>query len=199
MPEVVGIVLAAGAGRRMGRPKALVGDAAGSWLVRAVDALVAAGCAPVLVVLGAAAEQARALLADARPGAAGVDVHVVVAGDWAEGMGASLRAGLHAAEEFTATAALITLVDLPDVGAEVMARLLDRPVGAGSDGAAERVLARAAYRGVPGHPVLIGRAHWPAASNAAIGDRGARALFTRTEHELVECGDLAGGVDVDTR
>ena len=153
----------------------------------------------MLVVLGAAAEQARALLADARPGPAGADLRVVVAADWAEGMGASLRAGLRAAQDSTATAALITLVDLPDVGAEVMARLLDRPVGAGSGGAAERVLARAAYRGVPGHPVLVGRAHWAAARAVARGDRGARELFARIEHELVECADLAGGADVDTR
>src|SRR5215218_10330566 len=53
-----GLLLAAGAGSRMGTPKALVND----WLVRGVDVLSAAGCTPIVVVLGAAHQQARALL-----------------------------------------------------------------------------------------------------------------------------------------
>jgi hypothetical protein len=43
-----GLLLAAGAGHRMGTPKALVGD----WLTRGVDVLTAAGCSPVVVVRG---------------------------------------------------------------------------------------------------------------------------------------------------
>src|SRR5688500_1712269 len=81
--QVAGLLLAAGAGRRMGRPKALVED----WLVRAVTTLREGGCARVLVVLGASADEARLLLQ-------GEDVDVVVAEDWVEGMGASLSAGL---------------------------------------------------------------------------------------------------------
>src|SRR3954447_5096980 len=112
-PEVAGLVLAGGAGRRMGGPKALLVDDDGvPRLARTVDGLLEAGCGSVTVVLGAAAEQARPLLAD-RP------AHVVVADDWAEGLGASLRRGLRAlaAEDAPhAAAALVTLVDLPDVG-----------------------------------------------------------------------------------
>ena len=82
-PAVVGLLLAAGAGRRMGGPKALVG----TWLVDAVTTLRVGGCARVVVVLGASAAEARPLLD-------GYDAEVVVAEDWDEGMGASLRAGL---------------------------------------------------------------------------------------------------------
>ena len=83
-----GLLLAAGAGRRMGMPKALVRDDVGEpWLLRGVATLREGGCEDVTVVLGAAADEASALL-----DGAGVDV--VVATDWAEGMGASLRAGL---------------------------------------------------------------------------------------------------------
>jgi nicotine blue oxidoreductase len=61
------------------------------------------------------------------------------------------------------------------------------------------VLARAAYGGRPGHPVLLGRAHWAGVRAAAVGDAGARGyLAARADVALVECGDLARADDVDT-
>ncbi|HWC22513.1 MAG TPA: nucleotidyltransferase family protein [Flexivirga sp.] len=174
-----GVVLAAGAGRRMGRPKALVDG----WLQHAIDTLT--GCDEVVVVLGAQAERARTLIVDR-------DVHVVVAPDWETGMGASLRAGLSVIPDVLpdATRCLLTLVDLPDVGADVIRRMLAQPER--SD-----VLARATYDAVPGHPVLLGRDHWAGAMGGATGDRGARDYLRTHGTVPVECGDLATGRDVD--
>jgi CTP:molybdopterin cytidylyltransferase MocA len=168
----------------MGRPKALVvGDDGTPWLVAALGRLHDGGCRHVTVVLGAAAD-AAATLVD------GAHVHVVVAADWAEGMSASLRTGL-ASLDASADAALVTLVDLPDVTADVIGR-----VAAAADG--PDVLARAAYEGTPGHPVLIGRDHWAGVIATATGDQGARDYLKPREVVLVECGDLATGRDVDT-
>jgi CTP:molybdopterin cytidylyltransferase MocA len=179
----VGLLLAAGAGERFGGPKALARDPDGtSWLLRSVQAL--RPCAEIVVVLGAEAEQAAALLP--------MSVARVRADDWAEGMGASLRAGLSALAGTTHDAALVSLVDLPDVDAAVVARLVAASTGPG-------VLARAAYDGVPGHPVLIGRDHWAGVVETATGDRGARDYLAAHEVALVECGDLATGADVDSR
>jgi CTP:molybdopterin cytidylyltransferase MocA len=172
-----GLLLAAGAGRRMGRPKALVPG----WLVRAVESLDE--CDRVVVVLGAAADEARPLL-DAH------DVTIVVAPDWEEGMGASLRTGLRHLQHGDATRALVTLVDLPDVTDSVVRRFLEL-----AD--ADDVLARATYDGRPGHPVLLGRAHWAGVIESAVGDRGARDYLRTHDVEPVECGDLATGLDVD--
>ena len=172
-----GLLLAAGAGRRMGKPKALVEG----WLPHAADTL--ADCDRVVVVLGAAADEARVLL-DAH------DVTIVVNPDWDEGMGSSLSIGLGHLLHGDATRCLVTLVDLPDVGADVVRRLLDQPD-------AEDVLARAAYGGSPGHPVLIGRDHWAGVIASAEGDQGARTYLGDHQVTLVECGDLAGGRDVD--
>ncbi len=173
--DVVGVLLAAGAGHRYGSPKVLAHD--GAWLHMAVTALAQGGCSSVLVVLGAATP---ARLPDG--------VSTVVAGDWATGMGASLRAGLAAVASTPATHALVHLVDTPDVGADVMARVL----GTGAE------LARAAYDGAPGHPVLLARQHWAAVQRSATGDHGARDfLRSRDDVVLVECGDLATGRDHD--
>lgn len=182
---VHGILLAAGAGRRMGRPKALVRGADGEpWLIRGARVLREGGCDQVDVVLGAAAEEALPLLE-------GTGATAVVAADWAHGMSASLRAGLASVQGTDAVAVVVTLVDLPDVGADVVRRLLEDPPGAGT-------LRRAAYDGLPGHPVVLGRDHWAAIASGTSGDRGARDYLASRAVELVECGDLAGGRDVDT-
>jgi CTP:molybdopterin cytidylyltransferase MocA len=188
---VVGVLLAAGAGVRAGGPKALrCNDSGTPWLVDRVTALAAGGCRPVIVVLGAAASQARQLLAGAPP------VTVVVAGDWAAGMSASLRAGLAAAGDSRCEAALIALVDTPGMTAAVVARLAASGSASGG-GVAPSVLARAGYHGVPGHPVLIGRDHWAGVIAAATGDAGARNYLAGREVTVVECGDVGDGRDLD--
>jgi CTP:molybdopterin cytidylyltransferase MocA len=185
---VDGLLLAAGAGIRMGRPKALVaGDDGTPWLHSTLARLQDGGCRRVTVVLGAAADEAALLVAQAL--VPHEDVHVVVAHDWAEGMGASLRTGLADADA-DADAVLVTLVDLPDVTADVVRRVVAAATGPG-------VLARATYDGRPGHPVLIGRDHWAGAGAEATGDKGARDYLAAHDVAEVECGDLATGQDVD--
>jgi CTP:molybdopterin cytidylyltransferase MocA len=60
-------------------------------------------------------------------------------------------------------------------------------------------LRRAAFAGRPGHPVVLGRDHWAGVLAETDGDRGARGYLAAHDVVLVECGDLASGVDVDTR
>lgn len=167
----------------MGGPKALVELDGEPLVLRALRALAQGGCAPLVVVLGAAAADVRPLLP--------TGTTAVVAQDWTEGMSASLRAGLRALEHGAAPAAVVHLVDLPGVTAAGVARLAAR--------AAPEALVRAAYAGRPGHPVLIGRSHWAAVLATATGDAGARAyLAGHPALDQVECGDVADPGDVDT-
>jgi len=184
--SVAGLLLAAGAGRRFGGPKALATDADGtSWLLRTARRLHDGGCDQVYVVVGAAADQVAPLVDSGDP--------VVVAEDWDEGMGASLRAGLRALEGVgpSVSAAVVMLVDLPGVGSDVIQRLIADAHPSG--------LARAAYDGVPGHPALLGREHWEAIIATAGGDRGARDYLASHETRLIECGDIGSPEDVDYR
>lgn len=184
MANVSGLVLAAGAGRRMGMPKALMSDPDGtSWLARSVGALRDGGCDDVTVVLGACGGRAAELVPD---------VPHLLCPDWDEGIGASLAHGLrHLITRPDADAVLVHLVDLPDVTADVPRRLLAK-------GAGPADLRRAVYDGVPGHPVLIGRDHWAPLVAELAGDRGANAYLRRHGADEVECSDLATGLDVDS-
>ncbi len=184
--RVIGLLLAAGAGRRMGGPKALLRHRDGrTWAHAGAEVLREGGCEPVVVVLGAAAHEVEPTLAQG--------VRVVIASDWAEGMGASLRAGLAqlAADDEPGDAALVALVDTPGVTADVVARLVAAATG-------PDVLARAAYAGVPGHPVLLGRDHWDGVRSAARGDVGARDYLAARPVTLIECGDVGDGRDIDS-
>jgi CTP:molybdopterin cytidylyltransferase MocA len=181
-----GLLLAAGAGRRMGRPKALVRRGGTPWITHTVRALQDGGCHRVVVVVGAAAAEVRAELPP--------EVSSVVAEDWHLGLAHSLRAGLTHLRRTDASGALIMLVDLPDIGAEVVARVLGS-----TDSSDPQTLARACYRGVPGHPVLLGRAHWdPVIAGSSGRDTGAQDYLEQHQADRIECGDLATGRDLDT-
>lgn len=181
---IAGLLLAAGAGRRFGGPKALARIGGEPMVRTALRVLEAGGCDPVCVVLGARADEVRAELP--------AGVLVAEATDWASGMGASLRAGLSRLAAITPApdAALVHLVDLPDVPAEAVRRV--------GEFASSGAIARAGYDGTPGHPVLLGSGWWNEIAESVSGDRGARDwLRGRADLRLVECGDLGTGGDVD--
>lgn len=184
----VGVLLAAGAGRRAGGPKALRRDAEGSsWVVAGVRTLARGGCSPVIVTVGCRAREVAAVLAETESDA---PVVVVWVDDWDTGQSASVRAGLTAASGTGAAAAVVHLVDLPDVGPEVVRRVI---VGADASS-----LHRASYAGRPGHPVVLGRDHFDPVLDSLHGDHGARGYLQATPGvRLVDCSDLAGGDDVD--
>jgi len=175
-PINVGVLLAAGAGRRYGKPKVLVDG----WLDTAVGALRGGGCTDVVLVLGAAEVAAP-------PG-----VTAVTAPQWNEGLSASVRTGLAQADRMHADYAVLHVIDTPDVGPAVVARVLGRAV------ASESGLARPFFGDRPGHPVVIARRHWPEGLAHISGDQGA-GTYLRTRHdvEMVDCSDLAGGYDID--
>ena len=182
-----GIVLAAGAGTRYGQPKIFARDADGPlWLEQVVGALREGGCSEVLVVIGAEAERAHSVVDTLEA------VSAVVAGDWADGLSASVRAGLAAAAATDADMAVIAPVDVPRMPASVVARVLQAAPGRPG-------LARAVYDGRPGHPVAIGRDHWELVAASVRGDSGANHYLATHAALAVECADLWDGADIDTR
>lgn len=194
--KVAGLVLAAGGGSRLGRPKAEVVVGGRRLVDLAIESCVRAGLSPVVVVLGAAWVIPMPL-ADSpdHPDKDVPEVWLVENTQWSTGMASSLQAGLAALESDAGIeAVVVTLVDTVSVGKEHLGR-----VGSAlRDGATAAV---ATYRGEARTPVGLIREVWSDVARTVAGDEGARG-WLRAYPQLVtevECADLGPWIDIDTR
>jgi molybdenum cofactor cytidylyltransferase len=187
-PKVAGLILAAGMSRRAGpRNKLLAPDATGQPMVaRVADAVLASSAGPVIAVLGHEADLVTQAFA-------GRDIFVAVAPDYAEGLSASLRAGLAAVPD-DAAAVLVCLGDMPLVTAAQIDRLIEA-----YDPLEGRLIVVPAHNGQRGNPVLWDRRFF-AAMAELTGDTGARALLQLHAESVVEVemGSDAVTTDFDT-
>jgi molybdenum cofactor cytidylyltransferase len=182
MTKVAAVVLAAGGSTRMGRPKQLLPWRGRSLLRHAADVALAAGCSPVVVILGAAAERLR-------PDLAGTPVTVVENPEWELGPGTSVRAGLTAIGP--ADAVVFLACDQPRVDAEHIGRLI------AAHQATSRPMAASGYGGTVGVPALFGRECFPALMDLPPA-AGAKQLLTRHPELVAVAPFPAGECDIDT-
>jgi molybdenum cofactor cytidylyltransferase len=180
-PEIGGIVLAAGEGKRFGGCKQVAVLDGRPLLEHAVRAMLAVPAIdPVVVVLGAHADAIREQV-----DLSGVDV--VVCDTWADGQSASLQAGVAALGEVEA--AVVTLGDQPFISSEVIAGVLDQR--------GRHLAVRATYDGTPGHPVLLERRLLDHVGEIE-GDTGMRPLLSGPYVKTWEVGRLCDPTDIDT-
>jgi CTP:molybdopterin cytidylyltransferase MocA len=180
------VVLAAGASTRMGEPKQLLPFSGRPLLVRAVEAALASSAWPVVVVLGAHAQQIRPLLAR-------FPVLVAENPAWAEGMASSLRTGIATLPQFSRSlhGALVALCDQPAFSAGVVDQLVARQRATGRSIVATR------YHGRNGAPALFLRGHFPTLTTLT-GEEGARALLNAASDEIASVDLPALATDLDT-
>ena len=180
--RIAAVVLAAGRGQRVGRPKGLLRIGAVTFLERAAALLARPGVASLVVVLGHEASRVRAAV----PLPAGAIV--VVNEDYDEGMLRSVVAGLDAADAAGADAILLHPVDHPLVAEATV----DRVVSALEDGAR---IAVPSHGGRRGHPGGFARAVWPDL-RAAPATEGARHVLAAhpdwIRHVEGDPGSVAG-------
>lgn len=211
--DTTAVLLAAGAGTRLGRgPKALLPFRGRTLVEVLADALLDGGCREVVVVLGAGAETVRKV--------PGLQLHTVVENhDWQTGMGSSFKLGLTVARPQDHV--LVALVDQPGLTPETVSRLLKahRPGrvtaaayrhsdaagpcsgGTGSEGTGSERPGKLRR----GHPLLLDATLRAEAAASATGDAGAR-LFLQAHPELIDLVDCtplpgsgqSGGEDLDT-
>ena len=166
-PRVAAVVLAAGRSSRMAPDNKLLTDVGGgrTMIARTVDNVLSSGARPVLVVLGHMSAAIEAALG-------GRPVRIVHAPDYADGLSASLQAGI-AAVPPEAAAALVCLGDMPLVTGRMIDRLL-----AAYDPDEGRTIVLPMFRGKQGNPMLWDRSYFPDILGLK-GDSGARQLLGR--------------------
>jgi len=179
------VVLAAGGSTRLGRPKQLLPYRGTTLLAHAAGTALAARIGPVLVVLGADADQ--------MPGAlAGLDVHTVVNAAWRSGMAASVCTGLAAVEQrWPGTLAVVLATcDQPLIQPKTLRALAVHVTGGAT-------IAACGYGGAVGVPAAFARTRFGELL-ALRGEEGARRILLThaTEIAVVDCPEAA--VDVDT-
>lgn len=187
-PPIAAVVLAAGRSRRMApHNKLLVVDRTGKPMIaRVVDNVLSSHARPILVVTGHQAEQVQHALG-------GRPVRYVHADDYAEGLAASLKAGI-AAVPGECAAAVVCLGDMP----LVTGRMIDRLLSA-YDPDEGRLIVLPTYRGKQGNPMLWDREFFPEILDVS-GDSGARFLVGQHIEAVaeVEMADDAVLRDFDT-
>jgi molybdenum cofactor cytidylyltransferase len=186
--QVAALIMAAGRSRRMAPlNKLLVLDDKGVAMVtRVVDQALASLARPVIVVTGHERDRVQEALA-------GRPVIFAHAEDYAQGLSASLKAGL-AAVPPQADGVLVCLGDMP----LVTAPMIDRLLGA-FDPEEGRAIVQPTYRGKQGNPMLWSREFIPAMMEVT-GDVGARHLVGLHADRVVEVEMPNDGVlrDFDT-
>lgn len=181
--RVAALVLAAGASRRMGRPKQTLSCGDANFLERTLD--LYRECTRRVVVLGANAQAVRAAT-DFR------GASVVHNPDWEQGMASSLAAGIRALSQESVDGVWITFCDMPHLKRQTvhdLARCVET--------APERIVVPWCD-GRRGHPAYLPSALFPEMLGAR-GDVGARHVIAAHEDELVLCpvDDPAVYADLD--
>jgi len=178
--DVTGLVLAAGEPAGAGAYALRKAPDGTPWLDIACTALRDAGCREVIVVLGAGADAAMALVPRG--------TLPVVATDWQVGQAEALRVGLAAAATSSSDAVLLTMVNVPEqtaaAGRHVLDAAADDPRG---------TVARAHYDGAAGYPVFAGRDHWVDIAATVLGDMGIGDYLETHLTADVDCTGLGGG------
>ena len=185
LSRIAGMIIAAGGGRRIGGPEALLRQGGKPLVSRVHGIMRVAGCQPVVVVLGAAADQVQesADLSEAT---------VVINRSWATGIGSSMRKGLDALVDADIEAVVVVPVDMPGLTARAIRRVTALPY--------PDALVCATYDGLRGYPMLFGRRHWAGIATLANADVGARPYLLAHKHQIVDiaCDTVAAGIRVNT-
>lgn len=179
------VLLAAGASRRMGRPKQLIEIDGVALVRRSALAALASPARPVVVVLGANAALIRPQLAD-------LDVIVAENVDWAKGMGNSLGCGIRTLTAIAPKigATIIALADQPQLSGELITRLQQRQHDTG------RSIVLSCKGTNLGPPALFLRKHF-AKLGALRGDVGARSVSQANAAEVTTL-EVNDDADLDT-
>jgi molybdenum cofactor cytidylyltransferase len=187
LPMRVGaVVLAAGGSTRFGEPKQLAAFRSETFVRHIVAAAVEAGCAPVIVVVGADAAQITQELT-------GLAASIVMHPQWSIGLGSSIGVGIQHMIDSAAEldAAILLACDQPFVSAAALRQLIQSRLTSG------KAIVASAYAATLGIPALFDRSCFPDLLQLK-GDSGAKGIILSRQHDVAPFNFPAAAIDIDT-
>jgi molybdenum cofactor cytidylyltransferase len=180
------IILAAGASTRLGTPKQLLPYRQKNLLRFTIEQAIESQAGPVIVVLGAHANQLSANIGDYK-------VNIIQNTGWDEGMASSIRCGIESLQLFepTCAGAILLMCDQPFVNASLIREL----VAASKETHKPVVTCR--YANTIGPPALFSKSVFPELLELT-GDTGARRIVEGHLGEVATVSFPKGNVDIDT-
>jgi molybdenum cofactor cytidylyltransferase len=180
------IILAAGASTRMGRPKQLLPYQGTSLLRHTIENAVASVCKPIVLVLGANAENIRSQISES-------EIKIVENPDWHLGMSSSIRRGISSiiTDYQNIDAVVITVCDQPFLSAEIINNLVSKYHNT------KKPIIACEYANTLGVPVLFSQSFFSKLANLSE-DIGAKKLIKNHYHEVFKIPFPLGAIDIDT-
>ncbi len=181
------IILAAGASRRMGKPKQLLKIDNQTLIERAIAITQALEHQETVIVLGANAQQITPFIAS-RPA-----LDFIINEDWEQGMGTTLKAGLSFLlnAEKDLSAVIVMVCDQPYLSAKKLQELIDKYRETKAN------IVATSYNNIKGVPALFSKKLFDKLLDLDK-DEGARKIINRFKGEI-EVVDFPKGIyDLDT-
>jgi molybdenum cofactor cytidylyltransferase len=180
------VILAAGGSARMGTPKQRLTIHGQTLLKRAARAGIEAGCYPVIVVLGASADELKHDLAD-------LAVQIAINPDWQSGMGTSIRSGMRSLNAIApnCNGVILALCDQPHVTSATFRQLID------TQRKTHSAICAASYAGTVGSPALFEAALFAELLQLADDESG-RTVIRRHPSQVMAVPLPEAEADIDT-
>lgn len=181
------VILAAGPSSRLGEPKQLLKHAGKNLLQKTIDAALGAGTKPIVVVLGANAEQITGEINKS-------GIHLVINPEWKEGMASSVRIGLNELLFINPNmeAVILMVCDQPHVSAELINQLVNEHEQSGKS------IVTCNYGEAIGPPALFSKTFFKELMKLK-GDVGARKIIQKHSNEVATISFADGKTDIDTK
>jgi molybdenum cofactor cytidylyltransferase len=184
--ETAAVILAAGSSSRLGKPKQLLKLSGKTLLQRSIDAATDSAATPVIVVLGANAEQILPEINKSR-------VHVIINSEWEEGIASSIRIGLNEVlfNSPSAEAVILMVCDQPYISPALINELINTQKQTG------KPIVSCNYGEAIGPPALFHRSLFNELMHLT-GDAGAKKIIRQHGDEVATILFTKGKIDIDT-
>lgn len=179
------IILAAGNSSRLGRPKQLLVFKGKTLIEWTIEAALATNFKPVVVVLGAFADQVKEKIP--------LTVAHIINDNWSDGMASSIAAGLAEILKHSPDLEnlIITVSDQAYINATILSALQQKHINT------KKGIIASSYAKTTGTPALFNKRYFSQLLSLT-GNNGAKSMLKLHDNDVETVAFAQGNIDIDT-